>query len=423
MANLQKFVKKLPSRDELANQLSKLDDKRYSSKLKMSDSKYSEVRTHLRTKAMNTGYSYRHIDRQSEPVYKSANIDNATEIAEYPEFSPLLGIELEIERSGSESLTSFENLKKMIKEHMPNMMLITSDGSLNNGFELIFKPTSYADLKNNAIQLGKFLKVLAKAGFRSHDIDTCGLHIHVSRNALDQTQINAINRIVTEPTLRNFWMAYSRRKANQLRWCQFTKQTSGRYHALNHKQSSKKTIEFRMFRGTLQPTTFLAAIELVNMMVTLAKLGNLTARTFCQGIKQSRAIMAYMRIQEITPPEAAKRIRKVYTDAERLELQRQRDYKKAIANQKAYQLWQSVRCGLGSEHALARAMRREPISILPVKVVNRQRDFKSALFTPIFYSPTGLKMANFPPEITAHTCTIAGRYNLRGYVSSARRLT
>ena len=119
-------------------------------------------------------------------------------------------------------------------------------------------------------------------GYRSHNTSTCGLHIHVSRSAFGETyeeQEQGIGRVVFFVEKQwNELVRFSRRTSDNLnRWAakyatisSTTEETykkakdkrMGRYVAVNLVNCN--TVEFRLFRGTLRYSTFLATLQLVD---------------------------------------------------------------------------------------------------------------------------------------------------------------
>ena len=123
--------------------------------------------------------------------------------------------------------------------------------------------------------------------YRSHQTQTCGLHIHVNRKAFGNdydTQEDSISRIVHFVEMHwNELLKFSRRtEANMNRWAsRYGISTTandtyknakakhcGRYVAINLENYS--TVEFRIFRGTLRYKTFLATLQLVDEICNLA---------------------------------------------------------------------------------------------------------------------------------------------------------
>lgn len=156
------------------------------------------------------------------------------------------------------------------KNDMKNLFYYEYDSSLGSaGIEIISQPIS-SDFFN--AHRGAFVEVLdylQKNGVTSHDARCCGLHIHIDRTALtdgDQNKMLSLF-IKHQHDLSNF----SRRKNYD--YCHFwnienstleyikelDKGRFDRYHAINF--TNEKTVEIRLWRGTINPVTFLATID------------------------------------------------------------------------------------------------------------------------------------------------------------------
>ena len=124
-------------------------------------------------------------------------------------------------------------------------------------------------------------------GYRSHQATTCGLHVHISRDAFgrtEQAQEAAIARLLF--FVEKHWnelLKFSRRTNRQLeRWAARYgyKDTPkemmdhaksyhyGRYTCVN--LTNTETVEIRIFRGTLKYNTFIATLQLVNRLCDVA---------------------------------------------------------------------------------------------------------------------------------------------------------
>lgn len=196
-----------------------------------------------------------------------------------------LGVELEIDVAGESNSNADEIISPA---NCKNYHLYCKhDGSLNDGFEIVSHPMTLDYHKNNM----SWENVMSRAidlGYRSHQTSTCGLHIHVGRRQLGSTyelQEDTISRIVYFVEAHwNELLKFSRRtEANINRWARryglssTTKETydkakkgtdMGRYVSLN--LYNDNTIEFRIFRGTLKYSTFVATLELVHEICTQA---------------------------------------------------------------------------------------------------------------------------------------------------------
>jgi hypothetical protein len=214
-------------------------------------------------------------DHQNKAIhdyyYKPAPIFRGTA----PRF---LGVELEIDEAGEDN----DNARRLL-DIAGDDIYCKHDGSLNEGFEIVSQPCSL-DYHLHTLPWDEILHEAVGMGYRSHDAGSCGLHVHVSRLAFGDTyeaQEEAIARVLYFAE-RNWeqLLRFSRRTQYQLdRWARRyearadetpadllhkAKNTCDRYRAINLTPSH--TIEFRLFRGTLNETTFYATLELVDAL-------------------------------------------------------------------------------------------------------------------------------------------------------------
>lgn len=189
-----------------------------------------------------------------------------------------MGIELEIDKGGEyeKHANSILDIANRLCEHI----YCKHDGSIDSGFEIVSHPMTY-DYHLTSMNWHEVFDTAIEMGYRSHQTKTCGLHIHVNRNAFGknyETQEEAIGRIVF--FVEKHWnelLKFSRRtEANINRWASrygistTAKDTyknakdkhCGRYVAVNLENYA--TIEFRIFRGTLNYKTFIATLQLID---------------------------------------------------------------------------------------------------------------------------------------------------------------
>lgn len=162
------------------------------------------------------------------------------------------------------------------------------DGSLSsNGYEIVTHPGTLAWHKER-FPWADVCKASLDNGFRSHDTDTCGLHVHVGRAQLgDNPCDTAAKMSLITYRLKDWFIRFSRR-GGESRWTKYVKPGTrlgndeqvflgayyaqlrcDRYRAVNVKNDS--TVEVRIFRGTLNPGTVLACLELVSNLALYAK--------------------------------------------------------------------------------------------------------------------------------------------------------
>lgn len=197
-----------------------------------------------------------------------------------------LGVEVEIDRHDYVGSDERNEVANRIMNLCDGRVTCERDGSLCNGFELISDPMTLAAHRINGWD-GIF-DAATEAGYVSHEMGTCGLHVHVSKAFLgmtDDTQQLCIAKILllTNRFFEDYLVPFSRRDMRHLsQWAgkntefgdtspvsskslrnkaKLANATSGRYRAVNLKNAA--TIEFRLFRGTLKHTTFMATLELV----------------------------------------------------------------------------------------------------------------------------------------------------------------
>lgn len=210
-----------------------------------------------------------------------------------------LSISPELE-SDDFDLESPNRVAGALYEKFGDVMDYKYDGSLHDGLEIASQPATLA------YHMKKFgwadvLKILSSYS-KSHDAGTCGFHVHVSRKGLGHTDETRELVIAKLLYLVDEWFTpsgplgkFSRRDmtdGDQTYWCKPNKvgikstdsrkdfdkkyadykmsyEGRDRYRALNLTNSA--TIEFRMFRGTHNPETFAATLQLVDCMVKFCK--------------------------------------------------------------------------------------------------------------------------------------------------------
>ena len=203
-----------------------------------------------------------------------------------------------------------------------------NDGSLSEegeGFEIISHPMTYEWMMENTPF--KHVVALAKAaGFKSHNTDTCGFHVHMTRDAFGAARDEAAENRITSFIFffEKFWTniaKFSRRNnfGYAERICadgeQITyevvdakKKTLGwshehRYHCVNI--TNHATIEVRVFRGSLNENTLIAAVQLCKLFYELSVFDVATIETMTwEQIKEYAVtdypeLLTYMKEREL----------------------------------------------------------------------------------------------------------------------------
>lgn len=239
------------------------------------------------------------------------------------------GVELEIDGAGEDSISAGKLLD--IANARGDLLYCKHDGSLEDGFELVTHPMSLA-FHAEEMPWAAILCKAIEMGYTSHQTGTCGLHVHVSRDAFGGTetaQDAAIARILY--FFEKHWeelLKFSRRTPRQLeQWaarygykehpCEILEHAKkgghgGRYTCVN--LTNADTIEFRMFRGTLKLNTLLATLQLVDRICDVAlcltddELKDMSWTTFVSGCTAPELVQ-YLKerrlyINEPVPAEA-----------------------------------------------------------------------------------------------------------------------
>lgn len=189
------------------------------------------------------------------------------------------GIELEIDRKNP---SNHNDSVEMLNETLGDHVYYNRDGSLNYGYEIITQPHTRQALLSLDWQTA--LGELVRLGYLSHDIKTCGLHMHVSRLCFGDTEEKRTENIAKILLFYNhYWndiLRFSRRTESQAnswatRYESIRTQTDAesiaksrnysRYYAVN--LCNRDTVEFRLMRGTLNYATFRATLDLLMTMV------------------------------------------------------------------------------------------------------------------------------------------------------------
>lgn len=177
----------------------------------------------------------------------------------------LFGVELEVATEddlaeAAEAVHYLVNSDAILKE----------DSSISNcdyeGFEIVTRPMTLAN------QLDFWAKFLDRKpdDLRSYDVETCGLHIHVSRKSVSQLTIGKLLVFLNDPKhealikriAQRYNNGYAQAKVKKLTDC---KHKGNRYEMLNLLPAN--TIEFRLFRGTLNRNRLLACIEFTAVLI------------------------------------------------------------------------------------------------------------------------------------------------------------
>ena len=190
-----------------------------------------------------------------------------------------IGIELEMEMEGTTIKKRSENILNILNEsndNFTNLLEWKKDSSLNHGVEMVTAPISLEIFREKVIPI---VEKLHANGFTSEKSGRCGNHIHISKSAFSEEeqsrlvliyakfekQIKILSRRGTNnnycrDVLENF---ADLEVGNSMQIADSQKKKS-KCTAINF--SNKNTIEFRVFRGTMNTNKLIANIQLVQLL-------------------------------------------------------------------------------------------------------------------------------------------------------------
>ena len=222
------------------------------------------------------------------------------------------GVELEID-SGGEDDDNAQQIMEIANGNGQENLYCKHDGSLDDGFELVTHPMTL-EYHTKKMPWARILQEAVSLGYTSHQAGTCGLHVHVNRNAFGNTeeaQDAVIARILY--FFEKNWeelLKFSRRTQRQLEhWAArygYKEQPKelldhakkgghgGRYSCVNLQNTD--TIESRIFRGTLKYNTLIATLQLLDRICDVAlfmsddELKAMSWTTFAAGCTQPELV-------------------------------------------------------------------------------------------------------------------------------------
>lgn len=205
-------------------------------------------------------------------IEKSGHGYNYKQLSE----NTFFGVELEVEcrydlEDGATAV--LEHFNKGIEPKDETVVYLKQDGSIDNGFEIVTQPMTF----DFAMSLDwSILSRLKDMNYRSWNGGACGLHVHVSRTAFRDRQhlwkftqlVNINSRKCESLAGRNSerWSKYDKKLSSKIA---LGKEFPERYSAVN--LINARTIELRIFRGSLRPERVPMAIQFAESCVEYTK--------------------------------------------------------------------------------------------------------------------------------------------------------
>lgn len=202
----------------------------------------------------------------------------------------LLGAEIEV--GGNNNISSDNDKNSTVKKCIQimngsdsdeeNLIYSTHDSTVQIEFDTM--PCSL-EFHKNKMNYREMFEYLDKEGYKGHDCETAGLHIHANRSYLGKSRISqelVISKILYILEKFNDEICVIARRDNDYSAFAGEKQNEdsivelygkykdkGKRAALNLQH--KDTIEFRMFKSTLKYETFILTLEFVKDIIDYAK--------------------------------------------------------------------------------------------------------------------------------------------------------
>lgn len=190
-----------------------------------------------------------------------------------------LGVELEIDVGGK----SEEIARQIIDNLGEDNVYCKSDSSVRQGFEIVTHPCTFA--YHQTLPYERVFETLIKQGYHSHDVGTCGLHVHFNRNFFGEDKlIQDLNISKLLYIIEKYWaqvVMIARRDSNTYAKRFFINgnespldiyvkaRNTNKYGVINLQH--KDTIEIRIFKGTLKYNSFISTLEFVNTLIPIIR--------------------------------------------------------------------------------------------------------------------------------------------------------
>ena len=192
-----------------------------------------------------------------------------------------IGVELEMENDTTDKEERGDDILAVLnsekgKEYYNNILDWKEDSSLDEGVEMVTAPISLAIFKKEIVPI---IQNLQKKGYTSEKGGRCGNHIHISRAAFSEEAQSRL--VLIYARFENIIKILSRRNGS----FSYCKDVLNTFSAIsvdnaaevvqNQKAKSKSTainfsntntIEFRVFRGTMNTNKLIANIQLVQLL-------------------------------------------------------------------------------------------------------------------------------------------------------------
>jgi hypothetical protein len=199
------------------------------------------------------------------------------------------GVELEVNAERHRARTVYDLLGD-------DRVYIKHDSSIKGeGFEIVTMPHTLTAQR----ELWKGFFNHRPRGMTSYEGGSCGMHVHVSRDALTRLQIHKMVVFLNNTLNKQFVVSIAQRSSNGYSALKaektITSRSGDRYEALN--LENHKTVEFRIFRGTVRGDRFFKNLEFVDALihwVNEVNYNDLGYKGFCDYVQKHRKAYKFL---------------------------------------------------------------------------------------------------------------------------------
>lgn len=219
----------------------------------------------------------------------------------YGEGPAFMGIELEVECCQGDTYGIADWLQDF--DTSQERFYLKEDGSLSNGFEIVFHPRSLEAWHDFGESLSIMLEGLRARGVKAWDRSSCGLHVHLSRDAF-KTQSHLARYAMLISRNRAGLVEFARRESGYANFDSFSsggvvrkvKEPWAACHGDALNLSGSTTVEFRIFRPSLASGRVMAGIELTHALWDYC--GRLSASDVALGALSWDRVVSWLTLEE-----------------------------------------------------------------------------------------------------------------------------
>jgi hypothetical protein len=203
-------------------------------------------------------------------------------------FRETIGIELEVQAPSYSWPMNDDAHEVRNAFHANKFVYFEQDGTVDPGYEIITAPQTLYWFRDHMANYREALEGLAAKGYKSDQATcSCGLHVHVAVEAFGELESERdYNETKAVLIVEKFWSEIANLARRSSNWgapigldandpqrIERTVKTEKQYGS-NHTRAvnlgNTHTVEFRFAKGTLNPDTFEATVELVVAIVNAA---------------------------------------------------------------------------------------------------------------------------------------------------------